>query len=137
MATFPTGTEADCTSRPGMSIPAPDVLATFQRTQHQQWVTLGSQGPDWSQRPSCQMNQLTQLPPGASASTCGPSAPASDFDAKGSCRNSKDPGWCYVPGQQSVVFSSGEPPSGVTVSPQCLEQSVGVIDAGGATSAGD
>jgi hypothetical protein len=37
---------------------------------------------------------------------------------------------------QAILFSSGEPPTGATVSLQCIEQSVSVVD-GGTASAGD
>jgi hypothetical protein len=135
MATLPEGTtEANC-AQPGMSTPAPDVLSAFQNALHQQWVALGSQGPDLSTRPSCQMNQLWQLAAGESASVCGTPSPASDFDTQGSCRYSKDPGWCYVASQQLIVFSNDQPPPGVAVTLECLEQGVTVVG-GGAVDGG-
>jgi hypothetical protein len=123
-----------------MSVPDPAILATFQQQQHVAWLNAGGGGVDPSTLPSCQMNQLSQLPAGASASSCPAPSPASDFDVSGSCRYSKDPGWCYVRSgtdagtgcQQAIVFAQGEPPPGVTVSLECLEQSVSVIDASAA-----
>ena len=136
MATLPSGTENDCESTPGMSVPDAANLGTFREQQHAAWVRASSVGTDPSTLPTCQMNRLSQLPGGASASSCPAPAPASDFDATGSCKFSKDAGWCYVAGadggtgcNQAIVFSQGQPPSGVTVSLQCLEQSVTVIDA--------
>jgi hypothetical protein len=138
MATLPSGTEADCASTPGMSVPDPSSLAYFQQQQHIAWLNTGGGGTDPSTLPTCQLDQLSQLPAGASASSCPTPSPATDFDGNGSCKYSKDPGWCYVRGgadagtgcQQAIVFSHGEPPPGVTVSLQCLEQSVSVLDAG-------
>ncbi|MGH7294320.1 MAG: hypothetical protein ACRELB_05280 [Polyangiaceae bacterium] len=76
--------------------------------------------------PVCALSQLT------------PVNNASDF-TNGGCGASKDPGWCYVEGAaangcpQAILFSNGEPPTGSTVSLQCIEQAVTVV---GGTDAG-
>ena len=137
MATLPSGTEADCATTPGMTVPNPASLSDFQQQQHLAWLDAGGTGTDPSTLPSCQLNQLSRLPAGASASSCPAPSPATDFDATGSCKYSKDPGWCYVQSgadagtgcRQAIVFSQGQPPPGVTVSLQCLEQSVSILDA--------
>ncbi len=135
LATLPSGTQASCASTPGMSQPDASILALFQQQQHDAWAAAGSVGMDPSTLPTCQMNQLSQLPKGADPTSCPTPAPAADFDASGSCKFSKDPGWCYATSSgggcnQAIVFSQGQPPSGATVSLQCLEQSVSVVDAG-------
>jgi hypothetical protein len=67
-----------------------------------------------------------------------PGANAGDFMA-GSCAASNDPGWCYVTGAaagscpQAIVFA--HQPKSATISLQCIEQSVGVLDSGGASAA--
>jgi hypothetical protein len=64
-----------------------------------------------------------------------------DFQ-NGSCSASADPGWCYVTGAaangcpQAILFSSGQPPTGSTVSLQCIEQAVTVVE-GGTAAEGD
>jgi len=60
--------------------------------------------------------------------------------AAGGCATSPDPGWCYVTGAaangcpQAILFTNGEPPHGATVSLQCIEQSVQVVDGGMSSS---
>jgi hypothetical protein len=105
----------------------PTVLDAFCATEeaaYQQEVQaagspMGLQDP--ALQPVCALAQLT------------PSAHPTDFSTTGSCVGSHDPGWCYVNGPaagqcpQSILFTEGQPPSGATVSLQCLEQSVGVL----------
>jgi hypothetical protein len=65
-----------------------------------------------------------------------------DFQG-GSCSGSSDPGWCYVTGTaangcpQAILFTKSEPPTGSTVSLQCIEQSVTVVGGEGGTGGGD
>jgi len=112
----------------------PAVLNSFcdaQETAYQQQVSaagssMGLQDP--AQLSVCALTQLT------------PQANASSFSGNGSCQASMAPGWCYVTGPaaghcpQAILFTSSEPPSGATVNLQCLEQSVGVLDAGASTT---
>jgi hypothetical protein len=87
LATLPAGTESDCATTPGMSLPDAASLATFQQQQqHDAWLSAGGAGTDPSTLPICQLDQLSQLPAGASAGSCPAPAPASDFDVGGSCR---------------------------------------------------
>jgi hypothetical protein len=115
-----------CADIAGLESPPSDILARFQNQQHDAWVAGGSAGVDPSTLPTCKLQQLSQLPPGAAPSMCPP--PVGTFDTKGSCRGSSQPGWCYaaVPGcpqPQGIMFSTGVPPSGATVSLQCIESS--------------
>jgi hypothetical protein len=122
LVTLPTaGDESVCSSTAGMSIPDSAILARFRQTQEQGWVA-GSGTPDPSTFPVCQLNELT------------PQANPGDF-ANGSCKASTDPGWCYVTGAaaggctQAILFTNNTPPSGASVSLQCLEEAVNVLDA--------
>jgi hypothetical protein len=116
-----------CADFPGM-VPAPAaVLQTFQKNQHDTWVSGGMVGTDPSTLATCELQQLSQLPAGADATLCAP--PVGTFDAAGSCAASSQPGWCYAAGtaagacSQSILFSAGQPPSGTVVSLQCIESS--------------
>jgi hypothetical protein len=126
--------EQDCTSKPGMSIPDPDILAQYQKQQHDDWVKAGKPGTDPSTLPTCQLQELFQRPPGAPS---GCPSPLGTFDSAGSCASSSTPGWCYVEGAaahncpQSVLFTNGEPPSGATLTLQCVEKSATAIGDGG------
>jgi len=130
----------NCTTVPGLSTPAADILQHFQQQQHDDWVNAGSTGTDPSTLVTCQMNQLYQVPASAPANACnGLGSKATDFDMNESCQNSPDPGWCYVAGQaaqafgcpQSILYSNGMPPNGATVSLQCVEQAITDIPDGG------
>jgi hypothetical protein len=118
-------TQRGCTGIPGMLAPRADILARFQSQQHDAWVAAGSLGTDPSTLPTCELQQLSQLPAGADPTLCP--TPVGTFDAKGSCIGSSQPGWCYahgaaVPGcPQAILFSNGEPPSHALVSLQCIE----------------
>jgi hypothetical protein len=116
-----------CADLPGM-VPAPAaVLQTFQKNQHDAWIAGGMVGTDPSTLPTCELQQLSQLPSGTDPALCAP--PVGTFDAAGSCAASSEPGWCYVEGaaaglcSQSILFSAGQPPSGTVVSLQCIESS--------------
>jgi hypothetical protein len=117
-----------------MSIPQADLLAQFQKKQHDDWVNAGMPGTDPSTLPTCQLQELFQHPAGA-ASSCPPAL--GTFDSAGSCVGSKEPGWCYVEGNaagscpQALLFTSGEPPSGATLTLQCIEESVSATGTGG------
>jgi hypothetical protein len=75
---------------------------------------------------TCELQELSQPP--ADAGTECPQA-VGTFDSAGSCASSMQPGWCYYVGSgpdscpQAILFSSGQPPSGATVSLQCIESS--------------
>jgi hypothetical protein len=111
-----------------------DILTKFCQAQEAAYVAAkgtpgGPNDPDLF--PACALQQLT------TANNAG------DFDSAGSCAASKDPGWCYVQGQaangcpQAILFSNGEPPHGATVSLQCIEESVQVIDGGAPATGGE
>lgn len=127
LVTLPTpGDESACSGQPGMSVPDPDILAHFQQAQETGWQQGGgaaSGTPDPATLPVCQLAELT------------PMANQADF-TNGSCVGSSDPGWCYVTGaaagtcSQAILFTKNTPPSGATVSLQCIESAVGVGDGG-------
>ncbi|HEY1693265.1 MAG TPA: hypothetical protein VGG39_13950 [Polyangiaceae bacterium] len=85
--------------------------------------TAGQPG-DPDLQPVCALQQLN------------PVSNAGDF-ANNSCAASTDPGWCYVTGTaangcpQAILFSNGQPPTGATVSLQCIESAVSVVGDGG------
>ncbi len=113
------------------------VVEKFCDAQEAEWKRPAQPvGPEPYTVPVCIMKQLYQAPPGGAAPGCPMPSQAADFGG-GSCAGSTDQGWCYVTGAaagacgHSVVFTSQEPPSGATVSLQCIEQSVNAIDAGG------
>jgi hypothetical protein len=124
LATLADATQT-CDEVAGMLPPPVDILATFQKSQHDAWVVAGSSGQDPSTLPTCELQQLTQIPPGTDPSLCP--AAIGTFDASGSCASSSQPGWCYVTGAAagfcpgSILFSNGEPPSGAVVTLECLE----------------
>ena len=72
----------------------------------------------------CQLQELT------------PHLSPMDFDSQGSCAESPEPGWCYVEGEaagqcpQQIIFTNGEPPTGSTVSLQCIEQTNAAVNGG-------
>jgi hypothetical protein len=118
------GGAAACDAAAGLSAPSASALQALQAKQHAAWVSGGSVGVDPSTLPTCLLQQLSQLPAGASAGSCPP--PAGTFDASGSCAASPSPGWCYVTGAgagtcpQAIVFSNGEPPAGAIVTLECV-----------------
>jgi hypothetical protein len=87
--------------------------------------TAGQAG-DPDLQPVCALQQLN------------PVSNAGDF-SNGSCAASSDNGWCYVTGSaaggcpQAILFSNGEPPTGATVSLQCIESAVSVVGDGGSS----
>jgi hypothetical protein len=99
---------------PGASAPplTQDVLESYCKSAEASYT--GS-GVDPSTLPVC---ALAQLSPGTNPG---------DF-SNGSCTDSADPGWCYVTGAaagtcpQTILFTSGEPPTGSTVAIQCSAQ---------------
>jgi len=95
------------------------VLDSFCDSQEAQYEALVSglpagqmPPPDPAKQSVCALVQLT------------PQANAADFMG-GSCKTSKDPGWCYVTGAaagtcpQAIIFASQ--PKGATISLQCSE----------------
>jgi hypothetical protein len=112
----------DC-SAPGLSAPPSDILANFQKQQHEAWVSTGSGGTDPSTLTTCQLQELSRAPADAGVDCVG------TFDSSGSCAASTQPGWCYAVGAaagqcpQAILFSAGQPPSGAIVSLQCIESS--------------
>ena len=120
LVTLPTpGAESTCSGLPGLQ-PAPfDVLSRFQAGPHAGWVQGGgaaSGQPDPSSFPTCVMNELTTT-----------TDHGADF-TNGTCAVSPNPGWCYVTGaaagggcSQQILFTSGQPPHGASVSLQCIE----------------
>jgi hypothetical protein len=111
-----------------------DVLAKFCDSQEATYLANKGQpgGPnDPDLFPVCALQQLTPSDPQA----------AQEF-SNGSCAASPNPGWCYVTGAaaggcpQAILFTNGEPPHGATVSLQCIESSVTVVDGGVSSSSG-
>jgi len=109
----------NCSTVPGMSDPPADVLARFREVQHEAYLAscggnTSCLSQDPSALPTCQLQELT---PGTHNGT--------DFQ-NGDCAASMNPGWCYVVGAaasscaQQILFTSGEPPQGATVTLQCL-----------------
>ena len=106
-----------------------DILNKYCQAQEAGYKgTKGAPG-DPDTYPVCALAQLT------------PTNNPTDF-AAGSCSASKDPGWCYVEGKaagtcpQAILFSNGEPPTGATVSLQCIEQAVAAVNADGGGGGG-
>ena len=108
-----------------------DILNKFCQGQTATYVQGGGKAGDMNDpdnRPTCALQQLTAA------------KNPNDFDATGSCAisNAPDNGWCYVTGAaagscgHSILFTPTEPPSGATVSLQCIEQAVGVLPDAGA-----
>ena len=136
-----------CSAIPGLSVPSvadpvagAEVASKFCDAQEAAWIANGGNNassvtPDPYTVPLCELNQLYQAPTGAN---CAGTAPAGTFDSTGSCAGSQTPGWCYVTGGaagscgHSILFTTNEPPTGATVSLQCVEQAVTAIggDAG-------
>jgi hypothetical protein len=101
-----------------------DILTQFCKAQEASYKGMPGADGDPAYYPTCALQQLT------------PFYNPNDFNA-GSCASSQDPGWCYVTGEidaggcpQSILFSNGQPPHGSTVSLQCIEQPVSVVDGG-------
>jgi hypothetical protein len=123
------GDESICSSGTvqGLEPVDPMVLSNFRAAQEAVWNQQGgvSSGlPDPNSLPVCALQQLTQQ------------VNPNDFDATGTCVSSTESGWCYVEGQaagtcpQQIIFTNGEPPSGATVSLQCIEQTNAAVDGG-------
>ena len=107
-----------------------DILTKFCQAQEATYPgTPGGPG-DPDTYPTCALQQLTT---GANGGDGG------DF-VNGSCASSRQPGWCYVTGAaangcpQAILFTSTEPPPGALASLQCIEQSVTVLEGGGAAA---
>jgi hypothetical protein len=108
--------------------PAPlsqDVLTRFCKAQEAAYNGAPGGDGDPDNYPVCALQQLW------------PNGYPNDFPG-GTCVDSTDPGWCYVTGQsdagacpQGIVFSSGEPPSGSSVTLECFEKVVTVVGDGG------
>ncbi|MGD0526687.1 MAG: hypothetical protein ABSE49_16185 [Polyangiaceae bacterium] len=100
-----------------------DILNQFCQAQEAQYMGTAGAAGDPDTYPTCALQQLTA------------DNNPSDF-SNGSCAGSSQPGWCYVTGAaangcpQEILFSNGQPPSGATVSLQCIEQSVNVLEGG-------
>jgi hypothetical protein len=116
-----------------------DILTKFCAAQHAQYT--GDGGPnDPDTHPTCALQQLLPLTASGQPNTA-------DFPsgAAAGCASSKDNGWCYVTGPaangcpQAILFSNGEPPSGATVSLQCIKQASGSSSSSSsdASAAGD
>jgi hypothetical protein len=121
------GDSSVCTSVTGLQPIEPGVLQNFRAEQEAVWIQQGgtnSPFPDPNTLPVCQLQELT------------PQLNGADFDPTGSCVDSPEPGWCYVEGQaagscpQQIIFTSGEPPTGSTVSLQCIEQTNAAVHGG-------
>jgi hypothetical protein len=118
------GTEDVCTSLAGLHPPEASVLARFRAAQEQAWNPKSGL-PEPNSLPICELDQLT---PQANAGAFGPDM---------TCSASTTAGWCYVDGQaagtcpQQIIFTTGEPPPGATVSLQCVEQTAGALPDGG------
>jgi hypothetical protein len=101
-----------CTTTAGLSAPDPTVLSQFLAAQEAQYQQNGGADaglPDPADYPICQVNQVV-------------------VPAGGSCKGgSNGQGWCYVTGtaagscSQAILFAPGVPPSGSTISLQCIE----------------
>jgi hypothetical protein len=106
-----------------------DILTKFCQTQEATYAANPGGATDPDTLPTCALQQLTT------------GLNSGDFQ-NGSCSASADPGWCYVTGAaangcpQAILFSSGQPPTGSTVSLQCIEQAVTVVE-GGTAAEGD
>jgi hypothetical protein len=117
----------------------PDVAQKFCEAQEAAWKAAGganSNLTDPDTLPTCALQELSEPPPAANAASCPPGSNLGVFNNH-SCAGSSTPGWCYVTGAaakgcpQAILFSS-QPPSGVTVSLQCIESTQSAIpDAGG------
>jgi hypothetical protein len=114
LATLPSASgngEAACdNAAEGLGIPDASVLVPFQQEQHKAWLAARRPGVDPSTLPTC---EVTQIP----------------YVANGSCaKDPSNPGWCYVTGglstgkcAQAIQFTARTPPSGSTVTLQCIE----------------
>jgi hypothetical protein len=123
---------AACDAAQGLLGPSSDPNALFQQslldTFCQQHTQTGAQPQITADQPVCALQQIVVDP----------------SDTQNCAKLNTAPGWCYVQGAaatqlgcaepNTVVFTSGEPPSGSVVSLQCLETAVsatGSADAGG------
>jgi hypothetical protein len=117
---------------PGQTVPtlSTDILNKFCQSQEAAYTGPQGMTGDPDLYPTCAIQQLTT------------GENPTDFQG-GSCSGSSDPGWCYVTGTaangcpQAILFTKSEPPTGSTVSLQCIEQSVTVVGGEGGTGGGD
>jgi hypothetical protein len=128
---------------PGQTGPivSQDILTKFCDAQEAAYTGMPGASGDPDTYPTCALNQLLpNLPSGAPNTADFPTG------AAGGCSSATDEGWCYVTGKaangcpQAILFTAGEPPHGSTVSLQCIEQAVTVLDGGedgGSSGGGD
>ena len=114
LATLPSASangEAACNdAAQGMSVPDSSVLEPFRAEQHKAWLAANRAGVDPSTLPTCEVRQIPYV-------------------ANASCaQDTSNPGWCYVTGgldsgkcTQAIQFTARTPPSGATVTLQCIE----------------
>jgi hypothetical protein len=116
-----------------------DVLTKFCESQEATYSGMAGGPTDPDTFPTCALAQLLPVVNGNTNTADFPNGPT------GGCSSAKDPGWCYVTGAaangcpQAILFTAGEPPHGSTVSLQCIEQAVSVVDGGvssGSSSSG-
>jgi hypothetical protein len=112
-----------------------DILTKFCQAQEAAYTGMPGASGDPDLQPTCALDQLLPtLPSGAPNTTDFPNG------AAGGCASASDPGWCYVTGAaasgcpQAILFTNGQPPHGATVSLQCIEQAVQVVDGGSTNS---
>jgi len=116
-------TNPTCPAGMGLQVPTDSaVLAQFCANAEANYVGEKGAPGDPALQSVC---QLTQLVKGT--------APATDFDANGSCDISLDKGWCYVEGagangcSQAIVFAQDSPPAGSVTNLSCIESNVTVV----------
>jgi hypothetical protein len=119
------GNQDVCNTLAGLHPPDPNVVSRFRAAQEALW-SAKSGLPEPNSLPICELTQLT--PDNSPMGTFGPDK---------TCSASTTAGWCYVEGQaagacpQQIIFTTGEPPPGATVSLQCVEQANGALPDGG------
>jgi hypothetical protein len=122
-------------STTGVAPLSQDILTKFCESQEAQYTGTAGASTDPDTHPTCALQQLLPLLPGGAPNT-------KDF-SNGSCAAAQDSGWCYVTGAaangcpQAILFSSGEPPSGATVSLQCIKAATTTTSSSDASAAGD
>jgi hypothetical protein len=133
----------DC-NQPGLVGPGGQIAAGQVFDQNVLDDFCDSQNTAYEQAVQAAGGDATELQDPALQSVCAmvqltATANPGDFSG-GSCKNSKEAGWCYVTGApagdcpQAILFADG-PPHGSIVNLQCIEQSVGVLDGGSAVVA--
>jgi hypothetical protein len=102
VAFLPAGSQADCSTLPGMTQPNPSSLEELERAAHAAWVEGGAVGVDSATLPICQVNYL-----------------GSSMD----CSAASSPGWCYAISARecadSIMFSNGTIPVGSAMQVSC------------------